>query len=396
MMPRRAIHTISGEFRMLFARSAPAGALSGQAIADWEAVFADYLGVKHAMAVGSGRGGMRLILDSLGLNAGDEVVVPSYTLEALLGIIRSLGLVCVPADVDPRTFNITPESILENITARTRVIIATHIFGSPCRMDGIMQIAADRGIMVIEDCAHAAGAEFKGRKTGSLGNAAFFSLETIKPLNTYGGGMIATDNEELADKMRRKAARLESESRVPWKKFLAARLEQVLLDSPVSFLPLYFLSSRYWSGKVYELYRINQRLSASRPVFSPFQAYLGREKIKSLGERIAGRRRQAGLLKGLLDPKIKPQCDEAGAVPNYYFFVALLAVDPWRIRRMLLLHGIDAGIGREIADLCVGRRGCPHAARVSQSAIQLPLHEGVSERDIRRMAGVLNKLVNAY
>lgn len=397
MIPRRAIHIINGEFQILIRRGDKTKDTSLELISNWESIFADYIKVKHAVAMGSGRQGMRLILASLGLKKGDEVIIPAYTLKDLIGIINSLELIAVPADIDPRTFNIAPDSILKRITRRSKVILATHIFGTPCRIDSILGIARERGIVVIEDCAHAAGSEFKGRKVGGFGEASFFSFETIKPLNTYGGGIVATDNKDLAIKIRQQIAYEKHDRRIPIKKIIISRFEQMLLPTPFSFIPLYFLASKYWNDKIYRLYRISQKSSSFKQGFSEFQARLGIEKIKTLDTRISRRRTQAELFRKLLDNRITPQHNDEDATSNYYFFVTLLPVEPWGVRKFLLRHGIDAGIGAEITDDCakiLGYNDCVNTVNTSRYTIQLPLHEGISQKHIYYIAEKLNQFIN--
>lgn len=396
MIPRRRIHTTREEF------SAVIDALFGKRpdysgyIEKFEEAFRCFVNNKYAVSVNSGRSGLKCILGSLGLNKGDEVIVPAYTLKDLIPIIRSAGLVPVPADIDRHTFNIDPSSVFERVTKRTKVILATHIFGAPCQIDKILNIAKDKSIFVIEDCAHSLGSEFNGRMTGSFGDAAFFSFETIKPVNTYGGGMIVTNNEKLASAARKLSVCDAPRSKVPLKKITAAFFERAFLGTPLSFPGLYLLASPYWNGKISDLYRAGQRLSASKNSFSGFQGFLGVEKLKTLKERAAHRRKQAGLFKSLLNPEVVSQKIIEGAIPNYYFFVALLPVDTWKARKILLMSGVDAGIKAEIADDCAGFMGykdCPGAKEIFDRAIQLPLHEGLDKDDIYYIAGLLNKIV---
>ena len=397
MIPRRAIHIINGEFQILIRAKYKSKDASLELIHNWESIFADYIKAKHAIAVGSGRMGMWLILNSLGLRKGDEVIIPAYTLKDLIGRIDSLGLVAVPADIDPDTFNISPKSILRRITGRSKVILATHIFGAPCQIDSILEIAKENGIVVIEDCAHAVGSEFKGRKVGGFGEASFFSFETIKPINTYGGGMVVTNNEDLAIKIRQQIEDENYDRHLPIKKIVVSRLEQILLPGPLAFIPLYFLASKQWSDKIYRFYRASQKSLGFNKNISGFQAQLGIEKIDTLDTRIACRRKQAELFKKLLNHKIVPQHNNESVVANYYFFVVLLPVDTWPARKFLLRHGVDAGIGAEIADNCAGILGyndCPNLTNTFLHAIQLPLHEGVSQTDICYIADKLNKFVN--
>lgn len=359
---------------------------------EWEDTFARYLGVKFAVAVSSGRMGMELILKSLKLKKGDEVIIPAYTLKDLIPIIQALGLRVVPADIDIDTFNLDPHSVAERITNRTRIILATHLFGSPCPIDKILKIAQDNSIFVVEDCAHSAGAKFQGRKAGSFGHAAFFSFDTIKPINTYGGGMVVTNDKRLANQMRQIITHYRSQKTILIKKIILAYLEDKLLPTPLAFPALYLLASARGKKRMTAFYRSLRKSSTARCPLTGIQAFLGLRKIKTLEERNAKRRSQAGLLSSLLPDQVKPQQIEKEALSNYYFFVACLPAKVPEIRRQLLMHGVDTGIRDEIADDCgvmLGYIDCPHATKVFQHAIQLPLHEAMSEHHIQRVTQVL-------
>lgn len=392
MIPRRKVDIQKGELRKIIWMLLRDDKKSLQYLREWENMFARYLGVRFAIAVSSGRVGMELILRSLKLKEGDEVIVPAYTLKDLIPIIQSLGLRIVPADIDIDTFNLDPHSVTERITNRTRIILATHLFGSPCPIDKILKIAQDNSIFVVEDCAHSVGAKFQGRKAGSFGHAAFFSFDTIKPINTYGGGMVVTNDKKLAGQIRQIIPDRESQKITLLKKIIIAYLENKFLSTPLAFPALYLLASARGKKRMTAFYRFLRKSSTAWSRLTGIQAFLGLSKIKTLEERNTERRKQAGLLGSLLPDQVKPQQIERNALPNYYFFVALLPEKAPEARRQLLMHGIDAGIRDEIADDCgvmLGYKDCPNATRVFQLAIQLPLHEGMSEHHIRRVAKVI-------
>lgn len=394
MIPRRKAYIQKSELRKIVWMLLRDDKKSLQYLREWEDAFARYLGVKFAVAISSGRVGMELILKSLKLNKGDKVIVPAYTLKDLVPIIQALGLKVVPADIDVDTFNLDPRSVAERITGRTKVILATHLFGSPCPIDEILKIAQDNSILVIEDCAHTVGAKFQGRQTGSFGQAAFFSFGTIKPINTYGGGMVATNDEELAGQVRQTITNHKNQKITLMKRIILAYLEDKLLPTPLAYPALYLLASARGKERMTTFYRSIQRSPTVGYRLTGIQAFLGLKKIKTLEERNEKRRRQAGLLNSLLPDQVKPQQIGKEALPNYYFFVALLPGKVSEIRRQLLRHGIDAGIGDEIADDCgvmLGYRDCPNATRVFQHAIQLPLHEAISEHHIQWVAQVLRE-----
>ncbi len=167
----------------------------------FENEFAAYTGCKHAIAVANGTVALELALYGLGIGAGDEVVVPSRTFIASASCVVMRGAVPVIADVDATSQTINADTIRPLLTARTKAIIAVHLAGWPCDMDSILALAHDRGIKVIEDCAQAHGATYKGRTVGSLGDAAAFSFCQDKIMTTGGeGGMLTTNDHLVAER----------------------------------------------------------------------------------------------------------------------------------------------------------------------------------------------------
>lgn len=362
-------------------------------IAGWEKTFAHYIGKKHAIAVGSGRLAMKIILESFRLEVGNEVVIPAYTLKDLIPIIQSIGLTPVPSDIDPYTFNINANSVSSRLTKQTRVILATHLFGNPCPVKELMDLAETYELKMIEDCAHSAGAQIHGKKTGVFGVASFFSFETIKMISTYGGGMIVTDDDTLAKYAREEVARIESPARI-LKKVLAAYLERFLFSTSLASIPLFLLASKRGHEFMTSFYRSVQHAPKSDRRYSEGQAALGLEKIRTIEDRIRERRAKAETLKRLLPNAIRVQHVLADADPNYYFFVALLPEEAFSARKYLLARGFDAGIGHEIADNCaaaLGHKDCPHVQDILTRAIHLPLHEGIDDHQIEDLGNLLRK-----
>jgi dTDP-4-amino-4,6-dideoxygalactose transaminase len=175
----------------------------GEITQRFEQAMADYLGAKHAIAVASGTAALHLANVSIGLDRGDEVIVPSLTFVATANAVRYTSAEPVFADITSLDdFGISPESIRLCLTPRTKAITVMHYGGFPCRMAGIMNIARERNLVVIEDAAHAPGAELDGRKMGTWGDLACFSFFSNKNLATGEGGMIVTNRDDLAEKIR--------------------------------------------------------------------------------------------------------------------------------------------------------------------------------------------------
>jgi UDP-4-amino-4-deoxy-L-arabinose-oxoglutarate aminotransferase len=166
-----------------------------------EEAFCELTGNKHAIAVSSATAGMHVALMALGIQAGDEVITPSLTWVSTLNMIVLLGAEPVMIDVDRDTLMVTPESIEAAITPRTRAIIPVHYAGAPADIDAIRAVGERHGIPVIEDAAHAAGTHYKGKHVGDRGTA-IFSFHAIKNMTCAEGGLIVTDDDQFANRMR--------------------------------------------------------------------------------------------------------------------------------------------------------------------------------------------------
>lgn len=176
----------------------------GPEVDAFEAEFAAYLGVKHAIGVNSGTDALLIALRALGVGPGDEVITTPFTFFATAESISNLGATPVFVDIDPRTFNIDPELIESAITERTKAIVPVHLYGQAADMDPITAIAHRHGLKVVEDVAQAAGGSYKALKNGALGDAGAFSFFPSKNLGGFGdGGMIATDDDDAAHLSRK-------------------------------------------------------------------------------------------------------------------------------------------------------------------------------------------------
>ena len=169
----------------------------------FEKAFAEYCGTKHCVGVGNGLDALMLALKALGVGKGDEVIVPSNTYIATALAVTYVGATPVFVEPDIRTFNIDPKHIEAAISEKTKAIMPVHLYGQACDMDPIMKIARTYGLKVVEDCAQAHGATYKGQKVGTFGDAAGFSFYPGKNLGALGdAGAVVTNNKELADMIR--------------------------------------------------------------------------------------------------------------------------------------------------------------------------------------------------
>ena len=176
---------------------------SGPSVGEFEQAICDYTGSKYAVAVNSGTSALHIAIRALGLEPGAEVILPSFTFSALLNVILQEGLQPRFVDIDPATYNTTPELIEAALTPRTRLIIAVHTFGFPVDVEALREIANRKGVHLVEDACEALGAEVRGQKTGSLGEAGLFAFYPNKQITTGEGGMLVTADKQLAERARR-------------------------------------------------------------------------------------------------------------------------------------------------------------------------------------------------
>ena len=171
----------------------------GPQVSAFEREFADWVGAKHAFATSNCTTALHIAAQVLGIGEGDEVVTTPNTFWSTTLVIVKEGGIPVFADIDPRTYNIDPKEIAKKITAKTKAIFVTHFSGLMCDMDPIMELGRQHGIPVMADCAHAHGAEYKGRQAGSVADICCFSFHSLKTMTMGEGGMITTSRDDLVD-----------------------------------------------------------------------------------------------------------------------------------------------------------------------------------------------------
>ena len=201
---KREYVEISEEITYAFHRVLESGwFILGDEVKNFEEEFSKYIGTKYGIGVNSGSDALFLALKALGIGNGDEVITVSHTFISTVDAIVRNGAKPVFVDIDPDTYCIDVTKVEGGITKKTRAIIPVHLYGHPADMEPIMEIAKKYNLYVIEDACQAHGAEYKGKKVGSIGDIGSFSFYPIKNLGAYGdGGIVVTNNEELAEKLR--------------------------------------------------------------------------------------------------------------------------------------------------------------------------------------------------
>ena len=174
----------------------------GERVKEFEEKFASYQDARFGITTTSGTTALQIALIAAGVGAGDEVIVPPYTFVATATAVLAVNAIPVFADVDRDTLNLDPEAVREAITEKTKAIIPVHFAGYPADMDELKGIAQEHGLVIIEDACHAWGTDYKGRKVGAIGSMGAFSFQASKNITSSEGGIILTDDEELADLCR--------------------------------------------------------------------------------------------------------------------------------------------------------------------------------------------------
>lgn len=255
----------------------------------FEEMFAKRFGVRHAIAVNSGGSALFLVLWTLGIRAGDEVIVPAFTMVATPGAVTQCGATPVFVDAEPDTGNIDVTRIEEKITPRTRAVMPVHIYGHPCDMDPIREIARHYGLFVIEDAAESHGALYKGVPAGTLGDAGCFSFYANKIMTTGEGGMVVTNDDKLADTLRHCRAYDFDDTRHFWHKRLAWNLRMSALEAAVGRAQLERLdeliearqaNARYYAARLRDTVELLTEKPYARSVCWMFGILLLNEKTR--------------------------------------------------------------------------------------------------------------------
>jgi len=345
-----------------------------------EREYASYVGTQHAIAVANGTVALELALHAFGIGAGDEVIVPSRTFIASASCVVMCGAVPVIADIDLISGNLTAETVAPLVTRRTKAIIAVHVAGWPCNMDPIMELARTCGIKVIEDCAQAHGATYKGRPVGSIGDIGAFSFCQDKILSTGGeGGLVTTDDERF------------------W------NLAWSFKDHGKSFDAVYNREHSPGFRWLHESFGTNWRLTE-------MQSAIGRVLLRKLPERVQLRRRNAAILDQEFSqiPGLRvviPPRDFGHSYYKYYAYArpGLLRSGWNRDRLMAAINaegvpcssGICSEIYLEKAFQPAMRpvRRLANAAKLSETSLMFLVHPTLSVGQISNIAAAVRKVL---
>jgi len=322
--------------------------INGQNLKGFEEEFADLCNTKYAVGVNSGTSAILLSLMALGISEGDEVIVPSHTFIATASPAKFLRATLVYADIDPEIYTIDPADIERKITSRTKVIIPVHLYGHPCDMDPINELAKAHNVCVIEDACQAHSATYKGKKTGSLGDIACFSFFPSKNMTVLGdGGMITTNDSELAQKVR------------------------MMRD--------HGRTQKY----VHEMFGLNCRLSE-------IHAAVGREQLKHLTDWTERRRAIAARYDALLrDSGVAVPVERDWAKHVYYMYVIRVKQRD-KLASYLKDKGIETGIHYPVPvhrqPYLMSDVRLPITEQYVDEILSLPMHPQLSDEEVDYVA----------
>ncbi|OQA78582.1 MAG: dTDP-3-amino-3,6-dideoxy-alpha-D-galactopyranose transaminase [bacterium ADurb.Bin243] len=345
------------EYEESFARTLQSGwYILGNNVDNFEREFADYCGVKHCRGLASGLDALILSLRALEIEPGCEVIVPSNTYIATIISIIQNGLKPVLVEPDIATYNIDPSKIEENITAKTRAIMIVHLYGKPCDMASIMDIAQKLGLYVIEDCAQSHGAKFRGKVTGSFGDFGAFSFYPTKNLGALGDAGAVTMN-------------------------------QLKYDTAIKRLRNYGSDVKYYNETVGFNSRLGEMLAGFLSI-----------KLKKLDEINEHKRRLASIyMKGLKSDFIKPQVHQ-----DYYDVYHIFNIRHEKrdaLREYLLKNGVKTEIHYPVAphrqkamkDFIDEKLGFEISELIHSTTLSLPISFCHTDEEVYRVIEIMNK-----
>lgn len=326
----------------------------GKRVRDFESVLRGYLGVKHAIAVNSGTAALQAALMAAGVGSGDEVLLPSFTFVATANSVVATGARPVFVDINKTNFTIDVADMKKKMTRKTRAVIPVHLYGHPCDMDEILEIADGRSVAVVEDACQSLGSTYKGKQTGAFGAMGCFSMYASKVLTAGEGGAIVTDDDKLADRL------------------------------------LMIRNHGMVEGYDTRILGLNLRL----PELS---AAIAKVQMQKLNAMLGARRRNAEQLSGLLSGAKGFTIPEETTDKkfNWYLYTVLFAKSDARNAAKEKLH--KDGVGSAVyydppvhrTPFYRGKASLPATEWCARRVLSLPVHPGVGEQDVRRIAASL-------
>lgn len=401
-IPRQRIHLPPAAWRSAIAAIVRGNMSDGPAISEFEKAFATFIGVPDAVSVPSGRAGLRFLFQSLGLEPGAQVICSAFGYPIVPFLIKSLGFDLKFADCELQTLGMDPAALDAAISERTAAVIVTHLYGIPCRIEEIAEIARNHGALLIEDCAHCYGASVGSRKAGAFGDAAYFSFETSKVINTMGGGMVTVRDKALGERVR-EAGSDEPQKGVAWlmKRLLTTSFEATVTNPLVFNLGVY--QALRWvprgsadEGRFASGYHGDEvSMAGKMGRYTNYQARLGLQQMKQAAARDARRTLNAERLIGKLRDQVHFQEPAGPDVAANYMLVTALVPRLQEVAAQLLRSGIDTKhlYMRDCSGMFDTGDTFPNAVRAEREVLHVPAHPEMSLAQIDEIASKISAAV---
>lgn len=340
--------------------------IAGPRVEEFERRFAEMLGVRHAVAVASGSSALLVAFAALGISAGDEILVPDMTFISTATAAMYLGARPVFVDIEMQSYCIDPAKLESAIGPRTKAVVPVHYAGHTADMDAVLAVARRRGISVVEDAAEAHLSEYTGRMAGSLGDVGIFSFTPSKPMTTGEGGMLVTNDFELAERARRIREYGDS-GKFRWDSLgLNFRMPEVM-----------------GAIGLVQLGRLQQAVARRRAVADRYTSALSSSEA-------------------LITPWVRP-----GSVANFQLYTLRLKLERLRIDRdSVIAHLGDVGVTsrlyypalhhQKVFGQCVGENRFPNASLFEETALSLPLYPALGDSEVDEVIAALLDVVTRF
>ena len=353
---------------------------TGQKVRQFEEHFAAQVGAEYAVATNSCTAALHVALEALGVQEGDEIIVPTMTFAATAEVVAYFKATPVLVDCDPITLNLDVAALSAKITRRTKAVIPVHFAGQPCDMQGILEAAASHGLAVVEDAAHAFPSSYRGKPVGALGDITCFSFYATKTLTTGEGGMATTNNQARAERMRRMT--LHGITRDAWMRYSDAGSWYYEIGAP---------------GYKYNL--------------TDIAAAIGIEQLAKSGRFLEARRKIAAVYNsGFADlPELRLPLESPGSGHSWHLYVIQLDLHSLRISRNGFIEALKkSGVGASVHFIPLhlhpyyrSRFGFtpadfPVASEAFERIVSLPIYPRMTDADIRHVIESVRTIVAEY
>ncbi|OFZ21428.1 MAG: hypothetical protein A2X94_07935 [Bdellovibrionales bacterium GWB1_55_8] len=401
--PRHSIDFTWRDFLTVLWAAAGGCFAQSRRVQDFEKDFAKMVGVPYAIAIPSCRFGIYHYLKFLDPGHGDEVILPAFTFPAVPAAVRASGMVPVFVDSLSGGFNVDVQRLTEEIRPKTRAILVSHLFGTGCDMERVLEAARAGGLKVIEDCAHATGSVFEKRRAGSWGDVGFFSFGIGKNLSTFGGGMMTTACPETYEHFRCLMAAL-PETGIPTviKSAVIARIKAALTNQPgFSFItfPIVRLLAfhdvnwldramveQFPSDLADETVEFLDDIQGARRYSAP-QAALGMRKLSVLDHVNESQAAKAEYYDRKLSPALQFRSSAVGRTGEALSYYVLKSRNRNQLRASLLTYGIDT----KACDMANCWPECPISQQLESDLFEIPLSRWMTPADLEYVTRSINE-----